>query len=677
MSSISESKIHLDVRERVQTLCRDIATHDYHYHVLDAPLISDAEYDHLLRELRALEAEHPELVLPSSPTQRVAPRPLAAFDTVGHRVPMLSLANAFSRAELESFDRRVRETYDGQVQYVVELKIDGLAVAVRFEHGHFVQAATRGDGETGEDITANIRTIRSLPLTLRLPLTLEARGEAYMPRVAFTKLNEERAEQGLQVFANPRNAAAGSLRQLDAREAGKRNLDVVFYALSELEAADTDPKSHEDALSLLARAGLKVSPLRQTVDSIDAAFNLCLEYQAKRHTLPYDIDGIVIKVNNFDAQRQLGATAKSPRWAIAYKFPAEQVVTRLLNIEITVGRTATLNPTAVLEPVAIAGTLVSRASLHNAEFIAGKDIRIGDLVYVAKAGEIIPEVLGPLVDRRTGAEKAFVYPANCPECGTPAVQRAGEVAWRCPNPACAALLRERIIYFVSREAMDITGIGEALVANLLAHGLVQDAGDLYFLTREDLLKLPRLQAKSAAKVLAAIDKSRGNSLERLLTALGIPLVGTKAALTLAQGFGNLEQLGTARYEDLVAIPDIGDKMAASITEFFALPSTHTLLDKLKRAEVNFTYLVNLRFTGSHTGTSLAGLTFVITGTLPGLSREEATGLILAHGGTVSGSVSARTNYLLAGEKAGEKLTKAQALGVAVISLSELQALLKS
>ncbi|MBT9176413.1 MAG: DNA ligase [Firmicutes bacterium] len=673
----------MDVRERIQTLRRDIATHDYHYHVLDAPQISDAQYDSLLRELRALEAEHPELVLPSSPTQRVAPRPLTTFDTVRHRVPMLSLANAFDRAELESFDRRAREIYAGQVQYVVELKIDGLAVAVRYEHGHLVQAATRGDGETGEDITANIRTIQSLPLTLRLPLTLEARGEAYLSRAAFAKLNEERAEQGLQVFASPRNAAAGSLRQLDAREAAKRNLDVVFYALAELGEVDAPPDSHKEALSLLAQAGLKVSPLRQTVDSIDEAFNLCLEYQARRHSLPYDIDGIVIKVNTFDAQRQLGATAKSPRWAIAYKFSAEQVVTRLLDIEITVGRTATLNPTAVLEPVAIAGTLVSRASLHNAEFIAGKDIRIGDFVYVAKAGEIIPEVLGPLVDRRTGAEKPFVYPANCPECGTSAVQRAGEVAWRCPNPACAALLRERIIHFVSRDAMDITGVGEALVANLLAHGLVRDAGDLYFLTSDSLLKLPRLQARSAAKVIVAIDKSRGNSLERLLTALGIPLVGTRAALTLAQGFGNLEQLVTARYEDLVAIPDIGDKMAASITEFFALPSTHTLLDKLKRAEVNFTYLAKLRFagklrfTGSRTGANLAGLTFVITGTLPGLSREEATALITAHGGTVSSSVSARTNYLLAGEKAGEKLTKALTLGVPVIGLSELQALLKS
>jgi DNA ligase (NAD+) len=655
----------MNVKERIDALRRDIATHDYHYHVLDAPLITDAQYDALVGELRALEEAHPEFIVPGSPTQRVAPRPLTAFEAVRHRVPMLSLANAFSRAELESFDRRVREAYDGNVQYIVELKVDGLAVAVRYESGHLVQAATRGDGETGEDITANMRTIRSLPLTLRQPLTLEARGEAYMPRAAFAKLNAERSEQGLQVFANPRNAAAGSLRQLDAREAARRNLDVVFYALAELEG-DKQPASHSDALAILAQAGLKVSPLRQIAATIGEALDVCLEFQSKRHTLPYDIDGLVIKVNSFDAQRQLGATAKSPRWAIAYKFPAEQVVTRLLDIEVTVGRTATLNPTAILEPVTVAGTTVSRASLHNAELIAAKDIRIGDFVYVAKAGEIIPEVLAPLTERRTGTEKPFVYPTNCPECGAVAVQRAGEVAWRCPNPSCPALLRESIIHFVSREAMDISGVGEALIANLLAHNLLRDAGDLYFLTQEALLALPRLQAKSAAKVLAAIDKSRSNSLERLLTGLGIPLVGTKAALTLAQVFGSLPALMAARYEDLVAIPDIGDKMAASILEFFSLPSTLTLLDKLTRAGVNLAYLTRRQ------GASLAGLTFVITGTLPGLSREEATALIVANGGTVSGSVSARTTYLLAGEKAGEKLTKAESLGVSVISLRELQ-----
>lgn len=655
----------MNVKERIDALRRDIATHDYHYHVLDAPLITDAQYDALVGELRGLEEAHSEYIVPSSPTQRVAPRPLTAFETVRHRVPMLSLANAFSRAELESFDRRVREAYDGKVQYIVELKVDGLAVAVRYESGHLVQAATRGDGETGEDITANMRTIRSLPLTLRQPLTLEARGEAYMPRAAFAKLNAERSELGLQVFANPRNAAAGSLRQLDAREAAKRNLDVVFYALAEL-AGDKQPASHSDALAFLAQAGLKVSPLRHIAATIGEALDVCLEFQSKRHTLPYDIDGLVIKVNSFDAQRQLGATAKSPRWAIAYKFPAEQVVTRLLDIEVTVGRTATLNPTAILEPVTVAGTTVSRASLHNAELIAAKDIRIGDFVYVAKAGEIIPEVLGPLAERRTGREKPFVYPTACPECGVAAVQRAGEVAWRCPNLNCPALLRERIIHFVSREAMDISGVGEALIANLIAHHLLRDAGDLYFLTREALLALPRLQAKSAAKVLAAIDKSRGNSLERLLTGLGIPLVGTKAALTLAQKFGSLPALMAARYEDLVAVPDIGDKMAASIMEFFSLPSTHTLIDKLTRAGVNRSYLAKRQ------GARLAGLTFVITGTLPGLSREEATALIVANGGTVSGSVSARTTYLLAGEKAGEKLAKAGSLGVSVISLRELQ-----
>jgi len=661
----------MDVTLRVGVLRVAIADHDYYYHVLDAPRITDSEYDKLLQELRQLEEQHPELITPDSPTQRVAPLPNSPFAVVRHRRPMQSLANAFSLDELREFDRRVREGCDRQVQYVVELKIDGLAVAVRYEDGKLVQALTRGDGEEGEDITANMRTIRSLPLALRLPLTVEVRGEAYMPHEAFAALNEERQAQGLQVFANPRNAAAGSLRQLDPRLAAKRNLAVVVYALAELKGEQTTPYSHRAALELLAAAGLKVSPRREVVDTIEQAYDLCVAYQAKRHTLPYAIDGVVIKVNDYEAQRQLGATAKSPRWAVAYKFPAEQVVSRVLDIEVTVGRTGTLTPTAILEPVSIAGTTVSRASLHNAELIGHKDIRIGDFVWVAKAGEIIPEVISPLTERRTGGEQPFVFPATCPECGTAAVQREGEVARRCPNPECPGLTRERIIYFASREAMNIRGVGEAVVESLLQHGLIQDAADLYFLKREDMLSLPRFQDKSADKVLAAIAASRSNSVEKLITALGIPLVGAQAALTLAQAFQHLARLTGARYEDLVNIPEIGEKMAQSIVHFFELPSTRTRLEKLERAEVNFTYL------GSRQGASLAGLTFVITGTLPGVSREEAAALILAHGGKVTGAVSAKTDYLLAGDKAGSKLTQAAALGVPVIALSELQAMLSN
>lgn len=654
----------MDIREHLIRLRTDINRHDYNYHVLDAPLIPDIEYDKLMIELRALEAEHPELITADSPTQRVAPQPLSAFESVRHNVPLLSLSNAYNLAELQDYDRRAREGYGGCVAYVVELKIDGLAVALRYENGEMVQGATRGDGEVGEDITQNLRTIHSLPLTLRRPLSLEVRGEAYMPRAAFTNLNIEREQNGQQVFANPRNAAAGSLRQLDPRIAASRKLDLVVYSLARIDGAQVT--SHSDALELLRESGLKVSPLRQVVNTIEEAYAICLKYQADRHNLPFEIDGIVIKLNDYDGQRQLGATAKSPRWAIAYKFPAEVVTTRLLGVEITVGRTASLNPTAILVPVTIAGTIVSRASLHNADLIGAKDIRIGDYVYVQKAGDVIPEVIGPVLERRTGEEVPYQFPTSCPECGTHVERRVEEVAWRCPNALCPALQREKIIYFVSRGAMDIEGVGEALVSAMLQHGLVRDAADLYYLTEEQLLSLPRTGKRSVANALAAIERSKSQSLERLITALGIPFVGEKVAFTLSREFKNLDILMSAIFEELTAVPEVGEKMAESIIGFFASEENRSVVEKLRSAGVNFTYHSQVQ------GTALSGKTFVITGTLPGISREEAAEVVLAHGGTVVGSVSRKTDYLLAGEKAGGKLDKAQGLGIPVIDLDELR-----
>lgn len=658
----------MDVFKRLQELRSEIIKHDYHYHVLDAPLIHDSEYDKLVAELRSLESKYPELVTKDSPTQRVAPTPLSDFASVQHRTPMLSYSNAYNFADLKDFDRRVREGYDGRIEYVVELKIDGLAVALRYEEGIFTIGATRGDGEVGEDITQNLRTIRSLPLSLRSPLRLEVRGEAYMPKSVFVELNTEREQQGLQVFANPRNAAAGSLRQLDPRISAERKLDLLIYGLASID--NMQLSSHGEALELLHQAGFKVSPVREIVSTIEDAYAICLKYQGERHNLPYEIDGIVIKLNDYEGQRQLGATAKSPRWGIAYKFPAEVAVTKLLDIEITVGRTASLNPTALLEPVTIAGTVVSRASLHNADLIAERDIRVGDYVYVQKAGDIIPEVIGPVIEKRPQEAEPYRFPKDCPECGSTAQRREGEVAWRCPNGFCPALQREKVIYFVSRGAMDIEGVGEAVVITLLAQGMIRDAADLYYLNEELLLGLPRMGKRSVSNMLAAIEKSKGNSLERLVTALGIPLVGEKVALSLAREFKSLDGLMSATFDELTAVPEIGEKMADSVLNYFASEDNRNNIEKLRSAGVNFLFHAQAQ------GTALAGKTFVITGTLPGISREEAAELILSQGGTVAGSVSRKTDYLLAGEKAGGKLDKALGLGVSVINLDELRSMLK-
>lgn len=660
------------VAKRAAELRQILHYHNYRYYVLDDPEISDAEYDRLLRELQDIEDKYPELITPDSPTQRVGAEPATGFASVTHPIPMYSLANAFSAGDLREFDQRVRAVAgDSEVEYVLELKIDGLAVSLQYADGVLVTGATRGDGTVGEDITNNLRTLPGVPLRLQEPYTLTVRGEAYMSKAAFARLNEERQEAGQPLFANPRNAAAGSLRQLDPKVAARRGLDIFFYGLAAIEERPLPP-TQEETLRLLRQIGFPVNQQRVVLSDIEAVIEYCQAWHDKRHELPYEIDGIVIKVNDFALQERLGYTARNPRWAIAYKFPAEQVQTKLLDIIISVGRTGTLNPNAVLEPVTIAGTVVSRASLHNADLIAAKDIRIGDTVIVQKAGDIIPEVVAPVPSLRTGEERVYVMPTTCPECGTSVVREPQEVAWRCPNGSCPAVLREGLIHFASRDAMDIEGLGPAMVSALLAAGLVQDVADLYDLKAEQLMTLERVGQKTADKLVAAIAKSKQNSLERLIFALGIRHVGAKGALSLAQHFGTLEKLMVAKAEELQQVPDVGTKMAASIINYFAAPANQRLIEKLKAAGVNLRYLGDQGQEGP-----LTGQTFVITGTLPGVTRTEAKQFIEQHGGQVASSVSKKTSYLLAGEKAGSKLTRAQELGVPVLSWEELQALLQT
>lgn len=658
-------------QERATELSRALNYHSYRYYVLDDPEIFDAEYDRLLHELQAIEGRYPDLIAPDSPTQRVGATPAAGFASVTHAIPMYSLGNAFRASDLRDFDQRVRAAAGTTVvQYVLELKMDGLAVSLQYVDGLLTTGATRGDGAVGEDITGNLRTLPGVPLRLQEPYTLTARGEAYMSKAAFARLNAERQEAGQQLFANPRNAAAGSLRQLDPKVAASRGLDIFFFGLTAI-AEQPLPSTQEENLCLLRQVGFRVNQERVLLSDIEAVIEYCQAWHDKRHQLPYDIDGIVIKVNDVALQEQLGYTAKSPRWAIAYKFPAEQMQTKLLDIIISVGRTGTLNPNAVLEPVTVAGSVVSRASLHNADLIATKDIRIGDTVIVQKAGDIIPEVVAPVPALRTGEEKVYVMPMVCPECQTPAVREEQEVAWRCPNASCPAVLREGLIHFVSRDAMDIEGLGPAMISSLLEADLVHDVADLYSLQPDQLLALERVGQKTADNLLAAIAKSKQNSLERLVFALGIRHVGAKGALSLAQHFGSLEQLTAASAGELQQVPDVGAKMAASITSYFATAANQELIAKLQAAGVNQLYLGAKVEAGV-----LLGQTFVITGTLPGVSRDQAKQLIEQHGGQVASAVSKKTDYLLAGEKAGSKLTKAQELGVPALSWDELLALLQ-
>lgn len=650
-------------KSRVQELRDLLNQYGYEYYVLDQPSVPDAEYDKLMNELIEIEESFPELKTADSPTQRIGGQVLDAFEKVQHQTSMLSLGNAFNEEDLRDFDRRVRQAVGDEFSYVCELKIDGLAVSLRYEDGYLVLGATRGDGTTGENITENLKTIRSIPLRIKEPLSMEVRGEAFMPRKSFEALNEAKMERDEVPFANPRNAAAGSLRQLDPKIAAKRNLDIFVYAMTDTGELEID--SHSESLNLLDELGFKTNKERQTCETIDDVIAYIESWQTQRPELSYDIDGIVVKVDSFDQQAELGTTAKSPRWAIAYKFPAEEVVTKLVNIELTVGRTGVITPTAILVPVQVAGTTVQRASLHNEDLIREKDIRIGDYVVVKKAGDIIPEVVNVIEEKRTGEEQEFTMPTHCPECESELVRLEGEVALRCINPSCPAQIREGLIHFVSRNAMNIDGLGEKVISQLFREQLIKDVADIYTLTKQQLIELERMGEKSADNLIAAIEASKENSLERLLFGLGIRHVGAKAAKTLAQHFETIDKLTKATYDELVAINEIGAKMADAIVAYFTQEEVQELIHELKEYEVNLTYKGPKLVSVENVDSVFAGKTVVLTGKLEQLSRNEAKAQIEALGGKVTGSVSKKTDLVVAGEEAGSKLIKANELEIEV------------
>ncbi|WP_430483383.1 NAD-dependent DNA ligase LigA [Rossellomorea marisflavi] len=649
--------------KRVQELHETLNQYNYEYHVLDKPSVPDSEYDQRLRELIELEDQFPDLKSPDSPTQRVGGAILDFFEKVEHRTPMLSLGNAFNEQDLRDFDRRVRQAVGDDFSYVCELKIDGLAVSLRYESGRFVQGATRGDGSIGEDITSNLKTIRSIPLKVKETAAFEVRGEAFMPKRSFEALNAAKEERGEEPFANPRNAAAGSLRQLDPKIAASRNLDIFLYALAEI--GDMGIESHSEGLDRLDELGFKTNPERKRCATIEEVLEYVEKWTQGRPDLSYDIDGIVIKVDALDQQSELGTTAKSPRWAIAFKFPAEEVVTILKDIELSVGRTGVVTPTAILEPVRVAGTTVQRASLHNEDLIREKDIKIGDHVVIKKAGDIIPEVVNVLEEKRTGEEQEFSMPTHCPECESELVRLEGEVALRCINPKCPAQIREGLIHFVSRNAMNIDGLGEKVISQLFREQLIEDVADLYRLEREQLLALERMGEKSVDNLLAAIEASKKNSLEKLLFGLGIRHVGAKAAKTLSQEFGTMDKLSSASAEELTAVNEIGGKMAEAIVAYFENEEVQELLQELKDAGVNMDYKGPKPVAASDVDSYFAGKTIVLTGKIEQLSRNEAKERIEALGGKVTGSVSKKTDLVIAGEEAGSKLTKANELEIEV------------
>ncbi|MEC5222594.1 NAD-dependent DNA ligase LigA [Bacillus atrophaeus] len=661
-------------KRRAEDLRSTINQYSYEYYTLDEPSVPDSEYDKLMQELLDLEEEHPDLRTPDSPTQRVGGAVIDAFQKVRHGTPMLSLGNAFNAEDLRDFDRRVRQAVGDDVAYNVELKIDGLAVSLRYEDGYFVRGATRGDGTTGEDITENLKTIRNIPLKMKRNLSIEVRGEAYMPKRSFEALNEERLKKEEEPFANPRNAAAGSLRQLDPKIAAKRNLDIFVYSIAELDEMGVDTQSQ--GLDFLDEIGFKTNQERKKCGTIDEVIDMIEELQAKRVDLPYEIDGIVVKVDSLDQQEELGFTAKSPRWAIAYKFPAEEVVTTLLDIELNVGRTGVITPTAVLEPVKVAGTTVQRASLHNEDLIREKDIRILDKVVIKKAGDIIPEVVNVLTEQRTGQEKEFNMPTTCPECGSELVRIEGEVALRCINPECPAQIREGLIHFVSRNAMNIDGLGERVITQLFQEKLVRNVADLYKLTKERVIQLERMGEKSTDNLISSIQKSKENSLERLLFGLGIRFIGSKAAKTLAMHFESLDHLKKANKEELLAIDEIGEKMADAVITYFQKEEMLELLDELEQLGVNTLYKGPKKVKVEDSDSYFAGKTIVLTGKLEELSRNDAKAQIEALGGKLTGSVSKNTDLVIAGEAAGSKLTKAEELNIEVWNEEQLLGELK-
>ncbi|MFN4213343.1 NAD-dependent DNA ligase LigA [Exiguobacterium sp.] len=660
----------MEMTERVETLRKQLNQYGYEYYVLDRPSVPDAEYDRLMNELIQIETDYPELRSPDSPTQRVGAPPLDAFVKVTHDTPMLSLGNVFTKEELVEWVDRIEKDLGYRPLFVAELKFDGLAVSLKYEDGRLVRGATRGDGTTGEDITQNLKTIRSIPLRLNEDVTLEVRGEAYMPKRSFQHLNDERERMGEALFANPRNAAAGSLRQLDSKIAASRNLAFFAYGLV---STDDLVASHDEALAYLKQLGIAVNSEYTTSQTADALWDYIETYVTKRSELPYEIDGIVIKVAAYEEQEQLGFTAKSPRWAVAYKFPAEEVVTTIEAVDFSVGRTGKVTPRARFAPVLVAGSTVTYATLHNEDFIKEKDLHLFDRVVIKKAGDVIPAVVSAIESERTGNETEIVFPTHCPACDSELVRLEGEADHRCVNPECPAQLLEGLIHFVSRPAMNIDGLGEKVITQLHEAKLVHNVADLYRLDREALLALERMGETSVSNLLAAIDQSKQNSLERVLFALGIRLVGQKAATLIAERFETMEAIMAATVEALTAIDGIGTKMAESITLYFEKPEARELVRELDEAGVNLTFKGAKR--PVDTDAPLAGKTVVLTGKLHEMTRGEAGKRLELLGASVTGSVSKNTDLLVAGEKAGSKLAKAESLGIEVWDEAALLAFL--
>ncbi|HXG11919.1 MAG TPA: NAD-dependent DNA ligase LigA [Gemmataceae bacterium] len=662
--------------QRAEELRRLINYHNYKYYVEAKPEISDREYDRLYDELKKLEEAHPELITPDSPTQRVGGQPIEGFATVRHRLPMLSIDNTYSADDLREFDRRVRKLLGKEpVTYVVELKIDGVAVSLTYEHGRFTVGATRGDGEQGDDVTHNLKTIRELPLRLRTdkpPPLFEARGEVYMTRDQLAVINRERIARGQEPYANPRNLAAGTLKLLDPRLAAERRLRLFTYALGACEGVEC--KTHLECLDLLRAFGFPVNPYIESFDNIDQVINYCHSWASRRNDLPYEIDGMVIKVNDLDQRRRLGATSKAPRWAVAYKFAAEQALTRLRHIDLQVGKQGTLTPVAHLDPVQLAGTTVSRASLHNADFIASKDIRIGDMVVVEKAGEIIPYVVRSEPGARTGDEKVFHFPTKCPVCGAPVKRDPGSAFYRCTGTNCVARLKKQLRAYAQRNAMDIEGLGVEIIDQLVDTGLVRSIPDLYRLSKEDLVELERMGEKSAQNLLDAIAASKERGLARVLTGLAIPHVGEHVAELLAEEFGNIDALMAASVERLSAVKGIGPVVAQNVYDFFHSTSGQKLIQELRELGVKLTEPKKQK-PKDLAGADLSGKTFVVTGTLEKYSRDEIERLIKQLGGKATGSVSKKTDYVIAGANPGSKLDKARELGIPVLTEKEFEKLI--
>ncbi len=676
--SMSEKSTSGKIHQQVEALREKLRHHEYLYYVMDAPEVSDAQYDAWMRELRALEDVHPELLAPDSPTQRVGGKPKEGFAKVPHSRPMLSLDNAYDEGELREWDRRIRELAgEEKIVYVYELKLDGVSLALTYENAQLVRGVTRGDGVIGEDVTTNVRTIRSVPLSISpvrqksssLPKNFEVRGEVVLPLAAFQKLNAEREEQGLAPAANPRNFAAGTLRTLEPNIVAQRRLD--FYAYFALDERGYIFPNQSKALDALSTAGFRVNPKRGVVRSIDQALAFIAEADALRESLPYEIDGVVLKVDSTALQNRLGFTGRAPRWAIAYKFAARSAVTQVETIAVQVGRTGKLTPVAELTPVAIGGTTVSRATLHNADEIERLGLKIGDFVTVERGGDVIPKVVAVLAEKRPKGARDFSFPALCPVCGSAVVREPGEVDWRCINVNCPARLRESLLYFSARKVMNIEGLGEAVVQQLTDRGLVRNLADIYKLDEAALLSLERIGEKTAQSLLHQIARSKNAPLDRVILGLGIRFVGERTAQFLAEAFGTMDRVMEASTEELERVPEIGPRISTAIREFFDVTANRELIEKLRAAGLNFT-AVRKKTSSS----KLSGLTFVLTGTLPTLTREEAKERIERQGGNVAGSVSKKTNYVVAGEEAGSKLDKARSLGIAILDETGLMYLLE-